>query len=162
MKRFLLILAALPLLLCSCGRQSSAHEVLCRASGLITFPASYILYSSEAAGGEGYLDSDNMALLYPDGTDVRALCADYAVLVGSTDIPYEVHILHARARSCRDELESALTYRKDMIQLRKNEGFRAGYREGVESARVFCRGNYAFLIVAPDADKTAAAIKKVL
>lgn len=157
MKRLLFII--IPLILCSCARQICSEELLARVtSAEENLPGDFITYLSGAAQGEHYLSDENMALLYPDGMDVRKLCEDYAILIGNTQTPYEIHLLHARSQSDIAELLAGLYARRDTLALRKNETFSQNYREAVEGARVYSSGRYAILTVTDDVEATVKSI----
>lgn len=162
MKRFLFII--LPVILCACSQQPGAEELIVNITEAEqdSIPETFITYLSGAAQGEHYLTDENMALLYPDGMDIRKLCEDYAIFIGCTQTPYEIHLLHARAQSDIAELLGGLYARRDMLCLRKNETFSDEYRDAVDGARVYSSGRYAILIVTNDNDATAATIDRAL
>ena len=158
MKRFFSVLALL-VFLCSCGTETDSAELLGRFTAEVKTPGSCIVYLSGAASGEHFLDDEKMGLIYPDGTDIRILCSDYAILIGMGSEPYEIHLLHARSRSDMPDLLSALTARRQLLQQRKNETFTESMREAVQSARVYPDGSYAILIVSRGAESAEGILR---
>ena len=149
-------------LCCSCADKAPSSALLSsvmrEADGL---PASYLVYYSGADEDSGhYLDPEHRAALYGEAVDPDALCEDYAILIGQSDLPYEIHILHARATSGVPELLDALRRRKDLLQQRKNLSYRQEAETVLSQASAYANGRYLFLLVTGDNDEIRRLISK--
>lgn len=147
MKRLIPILI-LSLLICpSCGSTKSSSELLAlvitRVGGC---PETHFTYYSDAKpNSEHEMNEKTMSALF--GTeDVNTLCEDYAIMIGATRIPWEIHILHARALSGVSELLDSLYSRKDLLTRKTNTDFAADEEQRLSSVKVFSHGRYVFLL----------------
>lgn len=154
----------LSLLLCSsCGGTKSSSELLALViTEVSACPETRLTYYSDAKpGSEHEMSEKTMSALFGTG-DINALCQDYAIMIGTSPTPWEIHILHARALSGVSELLDSLYARKDLLARRSNTAFSADEGGRLSSVKVFSHGRYAFLLATDNNDEIESMIKKVI
>ena len=160
----MLIAFTICVLLCSCGKQAAPSDIMARVvTELEDVPGSRIIFYSDAnPDTESFMKPEAIAAIYYDGFEINSLCEDYAVFMGSSDCPFEIHILKSRATSNMPEILSALQMRKDILQSKNAASYAPDSYDVTMAAKVFSKGKYAILLVTKDNEKAEKVIQKFI
>lgn len=162
-KRLIPIIILSILLCSSCGSAKSSSELLALViTEVSACPETHFTYYSDAKPGSPHEMSDKtMSDLF--GTeDINTLCEDYAVMIGATHTPWEIHVLRARALSGVQELLDSLYTRKDLLARRANTDFSQDEGQRLSAVKVFSHGRYVFLLATDNNTEIESAIKKAV
>ncbi|MCI8590344.1 MAG: DUF4358 domain-containing protein [Clostridiales bacterium] len=121
-----------------------------------------IFYNDANPDTENFMTQEYITKIYYQDFEINALCAEYAVFMGSGGAPYEIHILKARATSNMPEILSALQTRKDLLQSKNAAAYNPDAYDVTMTAKVFSKEKYAVLLVTKDNEQAEKLIQKLI
>ena len=152
------------ILLTACSDSSKPSDMMARlVTELPDMPETRMIFYSDAnPDTENFMTQELIAKNYYQDFEINALCAEYAVFMGSSNTPCEIHILKARAASNMPEILSALQMRKDLLQSKNAAAYNPDAYDITMTAKVFSKEKYAVLIVTKDNEKAEKMIQKLI
>ncbi|MCI8331787.1 MAG: DUF4358 domain-containing protein [Clostridiales bacterium] len=124
--------------------------------------ARMIFYSDANPDTENFMTQEYITTIYYQDFELNALCAEYAVFMGSSSTPYEIHILKSRATSNMPEILSALQTRKDLLQSKHAAAYNPEAYDVMMTAKVFSKEKFAILLVTTDNETAEKIIQKLI